>query len=188
MPIKLPLTEKFLWDLHKFLNVAEGVFDFFMPSNRPYHFRGLEEMTWPEIKVFKSNWEFGYRKKKKDFAKIVYNLKQNGYIKTLKIKDKSTIMLTPKGLEKVFTVKIRLAEKKIRPDKKWQMVLFDIPEEKKRERDLFRKSLRYLGYKNLQKSIWVCNYDVLNETKALIKRYKLEPHVELLLVKKIGLG
>jgi len=187
MPIKLPITEKFLWDLHKFIYATEGVLDFFVP-NRPYHFRGPEEITWAEIKLFKDNWEHDYKKRKKNFSKIVYNLKKNGYIKTLKVKDKSAIMLTPKGLEKVFTVEMRSIEKKIRPDKKWQMVLFDIPEEKKRERDLFRKSLRYLGYKNLQRSIWVCPYDVLNETKALIKRHKLGSYVELLLVKKIGLG
>jgi len=187
MPLKLPITEKFLWNLHKFMCATEGVLDFFSPD-RPYHFRGPEEMTWTEIKFFKDNWEFEYKKRKKDFGKIIYNLKQSGYIKTLKIKDKSAIMLTPKGLERVFTIKIKSIEKKMRADKKWQMVLFDIPEKKRKQRNLFRKNLQYLGYKKLQKSIWVCPYGVLNETKDLIRRYKLDPHVELLLVKKIGLG
>ena len=68
------------------------------------------------------------------------------------------------------------------------MVLFDIPEKKKKERESFRRMLQYLGYKKLQRSIWVCPYDVLRETKDLIKRYNLKPYVELLLVKKIGLG
>ena len=68
------------------------------------------------------------------------------------------------------------------------MVLFDIPENKRKERDLFRKSLQYLGYKKLQKSIWVCPYDVQKETKELIKRFNLKEFTELLLVKKIGLG
>lgn len=187
MPIKLPFTEKFLWDLYKLVDTTEGILSFFI-ADRPYRFRGLEEMTWPEIRLFKSNWEFEYKNRKKDFAKLVYNLKQNGYLKTLKIKNKSAIMLTPKGLEKVFTIKMKLTEKKTRPDKKWQMVLFDIPEKKRSQRNLFRKGLQYLGYKQLQKSIWVCPYDVLNETKDLIKRYKLKLYVELLLVKKIGLS
>lgn len=187
MPIKLPFTEKFLWDLYEFVAKTEGVLSFFIAADRPYGFRPIQEMTWPEIKIFKNNWEFDYKKKKKDFAKIVYRLEQNGYIKRLRVKDKSAVMLTPKGLDKVFTIKIKLKEKKQRPDKKWQMVLFDIPEKKKRERELFRRMLQYLGYKKLQRSIWVCPYDVLEETKDLIKRYKLEPHVELLLVKKIGL-
>jgi len=188
MPIKLPFTEKFLWDLHRFINATEGVLSFFLPENRPYHFRKPEETTWAEIKLFKNNWEFEYKKKKKDFAKIIYRLEQNGYIKRLKVKDKSAVMLTPKGLDKVFTIKMKSKERKQRTDKKWQMVLFDIPEKKKKERESFRRMLQYLGYKKLQRSIWVCPYDVLKETKDLIKRYKLEPHVELLLVKKIGLG
>jgi len=186
MPIKLPFTEKFLWDLHKFICATEGMLEFFVPD-RPYHFRGPEEMTLAKIKVFRSNWEFDYKKRKKDFGKIIYNLKQSGYLKTLKTKDESAIILTSKGIEKIFTIKMKLTEKKQRPDKKWQMVLFDIPEKKRRQRNLFRRNLQYLGYKKLQRSIWVCPYDVKEETKDLIRRYRLEPCVELLLVKKIGL-
>jgi len=83
---------------------------------------------------------------------------------------------------------MKTVDKKIRSDKKWQMVLFDIPENKKRQRDFFRRGLGYLGYKKLQRSIWVCPYDVLEETKNLIKRYKLEAYVEILLVNKIGIS
>jgi len=185
MPIKLPFTEKFLWDLFNFIDKPRGVSNFLM-VNRPYGIRNPEEFTWPEIKLFKNNWEFEYKDRKRNFSKLVYTLRQGGYLKTLKIKDKSAIMLTTKGLEKIFIIKMKLTEKKRRIDKKWQMVLFDIPEDKRKYRDAFRKSLRYLDYKNLQKSIWVCPYDVLKETKDLIKRYKIEPYVELLLVKKIG--
>ncbi len=187
MPIKLPVTEKFLWGLFNFVDAAEEILNFFI-TDQPYGFRRLEQFSWPEIKLFQSNWEFQCKKKKKNFAKLVYDLKQGGYIKTIKIKNDSAVMLTPKGIDKVFTIKMRLADKKRRIDKKWQMVLFDIPEKKRKQRDMFRKNLQYLGYKKLQRSIWVCPYDVLNETKDLIKRYRLEPHVELLLVKKIGLG
>lgn len=187
MPIKLPFTEKFLWNLFNFIDNPKGVLNFFM-TDRPYGIRNPEEMTWAEIKLFKNNWEYEYKNRKKNFSKLIYTLKQGGYIKTLKIKDESAIILTPKGLEKIFIIKIKLAEKKRRTDKKWQMALFDIPEKKRRQRDLFRKNLRYLGYKKLQRSIWVCPYDALQDTKDLIKKYKLEPYVELLLVKKIGLG
>lgn len=194
MKIKLPFTEKFLWELYNLSEKASDLLDSCM-SEKWYGLKGIEEIIWPDIYVARDLWEDKYKKKKylreksrKNFAKLLYKLKQGGYIKILRVKDRSAVLITPKGLEKVFTIKIKSVDKKIRPDKKWQMVLFDIPEKKKRERDLFRKSLKYLGYKNLQKSIWVCPYDVLNETKALIRRYKLEPHVELLLVKKIGLG
>ena len=66
-----------------------------------------------------------------------------------------------------------------------QMVLFDIPEDRRRHRDLFRKQLKYLGYEKLQRSIWVCPYNVLGLTQRLIKNYKLDRFVRLLLVEEI---
>ncbi len=186
MKSKLPFTEKFLWDLFNFIDKPRGVLNFLM-ADKPYGIRSPEEMTWPEIKIFKSNWDFENKNRKKDFAVLIHKLKQRGCLKTLRVKDKSTIILTHKGLEKVFTIKMKMAIRERRTDKKWQMVLFDIPETKRKDRDQFRKNLQYLGYKKLQKSIWVCPYDVLRETKELIKRYRIESYVELLLVKKIGL-
>jgi hypothetical protein len=187
MRIKLPFTEKFLWDLYKFLDATESVLSLFV-QDRPYHFKGLDLFSRSGIKIFKSNWEIKNKRNKKDMAMLIYNLRQNGYLKTLKVKDKSAVILTQKGLEKVFMVKMKLKDKKTRQDKQWQMVLFDIPEKKRKERDYFRRGLQCLGYKKLQKSIWVCPYNIEKETQDLIKRYKLGSYVELLLVKKIGLG
>lgn len=160
IPIKLPFTEKLLWDLFNFIDKPRSVLNFLM-ADRPYGIRNPEEMTWAEIKLFKNNWEYEYKNRKKNFSKLIYTLKQGGCLKTLKIKDKSAVILTPKGLEKIFIIKMKLAEKKRRTDKKWQMALFDIPEKKRRQRDLFRKNLRYLGYKKLQKvsgSVLITSY------------------------------
>lgn len=189
MKPKLPFTEKFLWDIYKLIKAKDELKEALLPPNW-YRAKGLLETLWPSyFEIRDWYWEeYKEKKKRERFANLVYKLQKNGYLKKLKVKDKSAIMLTPKALEKIFTIKIKMTERKSRKDKKWQMVLFDIPEEKKKERDLFRKALQYLGHKKLQKSIWVCPYDVLEETKDLIKRYKLEDCVELLLVQKIGLG
>jgi len=188
MKIKLPFTEKFLWDLYKFIDKTEGFLSFFIDADKPYNFPGIENLTPAQFRIFKKNWEYNYKKRSKDFARLVYRLKERGYLKTLRVKEGASVIITPKGLEKVFKIKMKLVEKKKRKDKKWQMVLFDIPETKRKQRNWFRKGLQYLGYQKLQRSIWVCPYDVLKETKDLIKRYKLELYVELLLVKKIGLS
>jgi len=65
------------------------------------------------------------------------------------------------------------------------MVIFDIPEEKRWIRNQFRRDLQMLGYQKLQKSVWLCPYDVLKETQVLIKQYSIEPHVRLLLVEEM---
>jgi len=193
MKIKLPFTEKFLLDLYNFMNKAGRLIG---KITLPKYFSNpaiaFKKLFLPSFCDFMDEWENKYKnKKKKDknyFYRMIYQLKQRGYLKILRVKNNSAIIITPKGIEKIFIAEIKLIDRKPRRDRKWQMVLFDIPENKRRNRDLFRRALQYLGYKKLQKSIWVCPYDVLRETKDLIKRYNLKPYVELLLVKKIGLG
>ena len=186
MKIKLPFTEKFLWDLYNFINEAKNL----MPRLHPKRY-GL---PFSDFNIFRDEWtnvnkkKYEKTKSRKRFTWLVQRLKQEGYLKTLRIKNNSAILVTPKGLDRILKTKLKLIDKKMRKDGKWQMVLFDIPESKRRDRDLFRRALRYLGYQKLQKSIWVCKYDVEKETKELIKNYSLEAYVELLLVKKIGLG
>lgn len=177
MKIKIPFSEKFLWAVYSVMEELGEIVEVPM-SMKDYLYHDAFKIRRGEER----------EKAKKDFYRLIYNLKQNGYLKTLRAKGGSTIMLTSKGWDKIFTIKIKLKDKKSRKDGKWQMVLFDIPETKRKNRDLFRKGLQYLGYKKLQKSIWVCKYNTLEETKELIKRYKLEPFVDLLLVDKVRTG
>ena len=186
MKTKLPFTEKFLWDLYNFKKeIVDPV------KNIVF---GKRALPFSDFNIFKDEWTGENKKKylkeknKRNFSKIVQHLKERGYLKVLRIKGKNAAVITTKGFDKLFKIKLKLVKNNKRKDGKWQMVLFDIPESKRGARDYFRRGLRYLGYKRLQKSIWVCEYDVLRETKELIKRYKLNPFVELLLVEKIGLG
>ena len=186
MKIKLPLTEKFLWDLYNFRNKTMDL----MPKLHSKRY-GL---PFSDFNIFRDEWTDENKKKylkeqsRKKFSKVVQRLREGGYLKTTQIKSKNAIMITTEGINKLFSIQLKMFDKKIRQDKKWQMVLFDIPENNKIQRDRFRRGLQYLGFKKLQKSIWVCQYDVINETKNLIKRYGLKQFVELLLVEKIGLG
>jgi len=189
MKIKLPFTEKFLWNLFKLTKIKDEILNEIW-SRKRLGIKDPFEMIWPDFyKVKDLYWEnYKDKKKRERFARIVFQLQKGGFIKKLRIKNKNAIMLTPKGLYKVFDIKLKSANKERRKDKKWQMVLFDIPEKRRKDRDLFRQGLRWLGYKKMQQSIWVCPYANMEETKKLIKRYRLESFVELLLVDRIGLG
>ncbi len=44
-------------------------------------------------------------------------------------------------------------------DKKWRVIIFDIPEKKKKERDQVREILSTAGFERLQNSVWVYPYD-----------------------------
>ena len=186
MKIKLPFTEKFLWDIYNFKNKTGDIISKILPERYGLRFS--------DFNTFRNEWtnenkkKYEREKNKKRFRWLLCRLKQGGYLKTLRIKNESAIVITSMGLDKIFKTGLKLTEKKPRKDGKWQMVLFDIPENKRKSRDYFRQALQYLGYERLQKSIWVCKYDIGDETKELIKRYSLKEYTELLLIQKIGLG
>jgi CRISPR-associated endonuclease Cas2 len=47
-------------------------------------------------------------------------------------------------------------------DKKWRVLIFDIPESRKSDRDKIRNSLLSIGFSKLQNSVWVYPYDCEN--------------------------
>lgn len=175
----LPLTDKFLLDLYNFIEKIDKTLDLFVPP------RTMKEALYPEFYKLKRNYE---RKKERErFAQLIYYLKKKGYIKIKKLEQKQAVILTKKGADKVLKIRLKNREKKKRADGKWQMVTFDIPEEKRICRDLLRENLQILGYKMLQRSIWVCPYDVLRETEGIIRKYLLDPYVKLFLIEEIEL-
>jgi DNA-binding transcriptional regulator PaaX len=58
---------------------------------------------------------------------------------------------------------LELADFKIpkprRWDKKWRILMFDIPEKRKSTREQVRRTLAQIGFVHLQDSVWVCPYD-----------------------------
>ncbi len=79
------------------------------------------------------------------------------------------ISLTKEGRKKAGRFQIDSLEitKPKKWDKKWRIVVFDIAEMKKIQREAFRGKLKQLGFVPLQKSVWVCPYDCQNEIKLL---------------------
>ncbi|MBU4284702.1 CRISPR-associated endonuclease Cas2 [Patescibacteria group bacterium] len=184
--MKIRLTEKLLWDIWKLIKIKDQIKDEAL-SGKWYGFKDPFEMIWPDFYGIRDVYWKKYRdkNKKERFTRMVRYLKNKGYLQVKDLKNRKAVMITDHGMKKIFNIGIKLKNRKQRPDKKWQMVLFDIPETSRRSRDLFRRQLKYLGYQNLQKSIFVCPYDVLKVTQQLIKNYKLQRFVRLLLVEEI---
>ncbi|MCX6730171.1 MAG: hypothetical protein NT058_01590, partial [Candidatus Portnoybacteria bacterium] len=126
MKIKLPFTEQFLWDLYNFKNKTGDVINKFFPE--------IKGLPFSDFNMFRNEWTNKNKKKhereksKKRFTWLLRRLKQEGYLKTLKIKNESAIIITSMGLDRIFKTELKLTKKEPRKDGKWQMVLFDIPE------------------------------------------------------------
>jgi hypothetical protein len=71
------------------------------------------------------------------------------------------LALTPSGVDLLNTLDLQF--KTMKPpkhwDKRWRVLVFDIPEEKKLLRDRVRATLKSIGFVQLQQSVWVYPYD-----------------------------
>lgn len=71
-------------------------------------------------------------------------------------------------------------------DGSWYIVTYDIPESKKKLREILRENLKKLGFGELQKSVWVCPYNFLGEVEKIVKEYNLLSYVILAISDKLG--
>lgn len=70
-------------------------------------------------------------------------------------------------------------------DKKWRMVIFDIPEKDREFRDILRKHLFTLEFKKLQQSVFVSPHPYENLILKLVKLYSAQKYVRVATVIKI---
>ncbi len=69
-------------------------------------------------------------------------------------------------------------------DHLWRMVIFDIPESKKRARDALAQKLSALGFYPMQKSVFIHPYPCWDEVDFLIEHFDVRPFVRMVLVKE----
>jgi len=132
------------------------------PRSQKYIFKTLKR-DWKEI-----NKRYLYRivKEFKEERLVDYKEDKSGIVE---------IVLTEKGRKMVlkFDVdKIKIS-RPIRWDKKWRVVFFDIPEKRRVERNVLREKLTELGFKELQKSVFVHPYPCLNEINFITEYFQL---------------
>ena len=73
-------------------------------------------------------------------------------------------------------------------DKKWRLVIFDIPEKKKPAREALREKLKDLGFAKLQDSVWVTPFPCENEIKLIKLVFNLSDFwLDVILTDSIGL-
>ena len=59
-------------------------------------------------------------------------------------------------------------------DRKWRIIIYDIPISKSNARDVFREKIKKLGLYQLQKSIWVSPYECLPEIEFLCSIFDID--------------
>lgn len=123
---------------------------------------------------------------RKDWNKInryriyeaIKRLNQKRLIELIERNNKLYIKITDNGkkLIKNFDYdNLELPQSKVW-DKKWRLVVFDIPDKKKKERRAFSKKLKDIGFYPMQESVFIYPYNCRNEIDficefLLISRY-----------------
>lgn len=99
----------------------------------------------------------------------------------------TTVVLTDAGKQKVLRYKIDEMRIK-RPekwDKRWRIILFDVPERMRKIRDALRHHLRQLGCYEFQKSVFVHPFECRNEIDFIIEFYHARPFVRFIVADEI---
>lgn len=128
------------------------------------------------------------RLKRAEFLKALWYLKKRKYVEVLEQNGQLVkIKINGKGIERIR--KFDLDNLRIEPmkkwDKRWRLVLFDIPDTKKTAREALRRKLKELGFYRLQKSVFVCPWECVDEILFLRKMFEIEPYVSVVLAEAI---
>ncbi|MBI2450797.1 MAG: CRISPR-associated endonuclease Cas2 [Parcubacteria group bacterium] len=78
-------------------------------------------------------------------------------------------------------------KKPLKWDNLWRLVIFDIPESKKRGRNALALKLKELGFYPLQKSVFIYPYECRDEINFIVEIFDLAPYVRFLRVKNIDI-
>jgi DNA-binding transcriptional regulator PaaX len=157
----IPIQEKIL-----LLLSASLAFGFTYLPNKQWRILKNLSREWKKIdeRVLKENVSKLYRSK-------LVDIKENP--------DQShTLILTNKGKSKILTYhfqKMKINKKNW--DGKWRFVMFDIPEKIKKGREALREKLKELGFRELQKSVFVIPYKCEKEIEFLIEFFQLRKYV-----------
>jgi DNA-binding transcriptional regulator PaaX len=107
-------------------------------------------------------------------------LKLSGLTTTVKEgNSRERIKITNRGRARLLDhhLKTQAIRKPKRWDKKWRLVMYDIPENRKSVRDTLRKRLKDMGFLEFQKSTFVHPYPCYDEVNFVINYYSIEDHV-----------
>lgn len=123
--------------------------------------------------------------KKASFAQALRRLREKGYVEYIN-ETEILIKLTDEGRIQALWEKVSQMEQEW--DGKWRIVAFDIPEIHNLTRDLFRRRLKDLNFKMLQKSIWFSKADCTDLLRDYIRDLGISKWVSVLEAQNVDFG
>lgn len=131
--------------------------------------------------------QFCHHANRRSFANAIRRLERRHLVGAAVGGGREGWHLTPEGERLVRRLKAKLAQvvAQRRWDRKWRIVIFDIPEKLRGRRDFLRKELREIGFHQLQKSVWVSPYPMVPEFSLIVSELALGKHFRLVVAENI---
>lgn len=119
--------------------------------------------------------------KKITIRQTINRMEKHGFIK--KENNAYSFTATGKNLAEYILKRKKVFHKKW--DKKYRIVIFDIPEKKKHLRNWLRNELYVLKYKKLQESVFIGKFPLTGDLVKEVNKKHLNKFVDYLLVEKV---
>jgi DNA-binding transcriptional regulator PaaX len=130
---------------------------------------------------------FTGKEKKYRFRKTLNRMKEQKLVKMYYKDDKEVVEITEKGKKRLL--KYEFDEMKIKTPKKWdrlwRIVIFDIPEKRKKARNAINLKLKDLGFHPIQKSTFIYPYECRNEIDFVAEHFFARKYINYMVVKEI---
>ena len=119
--------------------------------------------------------------------RTIKRLQKQKLVETTEENGKQVVILTKAGRRRIL--KYSLDELSIQKpthwDGRWRMVIYDVEDRRKQLRDLFRSTLRGLGFYKLQESVWLYPYPCEEQVTFLREYYGVGNEVLYVIATKL---
>lgn len=122
-------------------------------------------------------------------ARVLYYMKRKQLINYRELSDGDyELSITEQGRQRELKARLNslTIKKPAKWDKKWRLVIFDIPETRRKSRSNLSQKLRQMGFHQLQKSAWIQPYPCRKEIEIIKEAYKIpDANIVLAEIEKI---
>lgn len=117
------------------------------------------------------------------FYGTLHRLEEKGWVESKGERRQKIIAITPLGRAQLLVSRKKLKKEW---DGKWRLVIFDVPEKKRKNRDFFRYQLRAIGLQPIQRSVWVTPFNLLPEVEELVEMCEVKSYVIFATTKEVS--
>lgn len=121
----------------------------------------------------------------KNFYRMVIYLEEKGLIKYVDKNNERFVRLTKKGQLEALLAKAKIPQNNVLWDKKWRVIIFDIPEESEDKRIFFRTLLKKNNFQMLQHSVYISPFPLNREAIEYLNETHLIEYIRILKVEEL---